>query len=414
MPDSVSADALYDEQEVSVKNRDVLISGAGVAGPALAYWLCRYGFHPTVVELAPGPRPGGQAIDLRGAAREVAERMGILDQVRQAHTGTRGLAYVDAANRRLASMPADLLGDSGGAIAEIEILRSDLTAILQAATRDDVEYVFDDAITDLAQGADGVKVSFQHGPPRRFDLVVGADGVHSTVRRMTFGEESAFVRDLGAYVAIFTVASHLDLDGWELMHSAPGRTAALYPVGRTGQAKAAFYFVSPTLDFHRRDLEQQRRHLAEVFAGVGWVVPRLLEAMWAAPDFYFDRVSQVHMDRWSAGRVVLVGDAAYAPSPLTGVGTSLALVGAYVLAGELATAAGDHDAAFARYEGALRDYVRKGQRLAKGNAAGLSPRSRSQIWLRNQFIRALPYLPWRRLVAGGVEKAANAIILKSY
>jgi 2-polyprenyl-6-methoxyphenol hydroxylase-like FAD-dependent oxidoreductase len=397
-----------------VQNRDILISGAGVAGPALAHWLCRYGFHPTVVEVAPGLRPGGQAVDLRGAAREVADRMGILEAIRRAHTGTRGMAYVDAANQRLASMPADLLGDSGGAIAEIEILRSDLTGILHAATRDDIEYVFDDAITDLAQDGDGVKVSFQRDQPRRFGLVVGADGVHSRVRQLAFGEESAFTRDLGAYVAIFTTTSHLNLDGWELMHSVPGRTAALYPVRQTNQAKAAFYFRSPPLDYDHRDLDRQKRLVSEAFAGVGWEVPRLLEAMGEAPDFYFDRISQVHMDHWSAGRVVLVGDAAYGPSPLAGVGTSLALVGAYVLAGELIPAAGDHDAAFARYEEALRNFVTQGQKLAKGNATGLIPRSRSQVWLRNQFIRALPYLPWRRLVAGGVEKAANAITLKNY
>jgi 2-polyprenyl-6-methoxyphenol hydroxylase-like FAD-dependent oxidoreductase len=397
-----------------VKNRDILISGAGIAGPALAYWLRRFGFRPTVVEQAPALRPGGQAVDLRGAAREVADRMGILDALRQAHTGTRGLAYVDAANRRLASMPADLLGDSGGAIAEIEILRSDLTDILHAVTREDVEYRFGDAITDIVQDGGGVKMRFQRGAPRSFDLVVGADGVHSGVRGLAFGPESRYVRDLGAYVAIFTTPSHLDLDGWELMHSAPGRTAALYPVRHTGQAKAAFYFIAPPLDLHRRDVEQQRRFVADAFAGLGWEVPRLLEAMAEAPDFYFDRISQVQMDRWSAGRVVLLGDAAYGPSPLAGVGTSLALVGAYVLAGELAAADGDHQLAFARYEDGLRDYVAKGQGLAKGNAAGLIPRSRSQIWLRNQFIRALPYMPWRGLVAGGVQKAADAVALKDY
>jgi 2-polyprenyl-6-methoxyphenol hydroxylase-like FAD-dependent oxidoreductase len=395
-------------------NRDILISGAGIAGPALAYWLRRFGFRPTVVEQAPALRPGGQAVDLRGAAREVADRMGILDALRQAHTGTRGLAYVDAANRRLASMPADLLGDSGGAIAEIEILRSDLADILHAVTREDVEYRFGDAITEIVQDGGGVKVRFQRGAPRSFDLVVGADGVHSGVRRLAFGPESKYVRDLGAYVAIFTTTSHLDLDGWELMHSAPGRTAALYPVRHAGQAKAAFYFIAPPLDLHRRDVEQQRRFVADAFAGQGWEVPRLLEAMAEAPDFYFDRISQVRMDRWSAGRVVVLGDAAYGPSPLAGVGTSLALVGAYVLAGELAAADGDHQLAFARYEDGLRDYVAKGQGLAKGNAAGLIPRSRSQIWLRNQFIRALPHMPWRGLVAGGVQKAADAVVLKDY
>jgi 2-polyprenyl-6-methoxyphenol hydroxylase-like FAD-dependent oxidoreductase len=397
-----------------VKSNDILISGAGIAGPALAYWLRRRGFTPTVIERASGPRPGGQAVDLRGAAREVAARMGILDQVRRAHTGTRGLAYVDDANKRLAGLPADLLGHSGGAIAEVEILRSDLAGILHAVTRDDVEYVFGDAITEISQDDDGAKVSFERGTPRTFDLVAGADGVHSAVRGLVFGQESRYVRDLGAYVAIFTTTSHLDLDGWELMHSAPGRTVGLYPVRQTNQAKAAFYFVSPPLDVDHRDVDRQRRLLADAYAGLGWEVPRLLEAMWEAPDFYFDRITQVHMDRWSAGRVALVGDAAYGPSPLSGVGTSLALVGAYALAGELAAADGEHHAAFAGYQRELRDYVARGQRLAKGNAIGLIPRSRSQIWLRNQTIRALPYMPWRGLLAGGVQKAANAISLKEY
>jgi 2-polyprenyl-6-methoxyphenol hydroxylase-like FAD-dependent oxidoreductase len=395
-------------------NRDVLISGASVAGPSLAYWLRRHGFNPTVVELAPAPRAGGQAIDLRGAARTVADRMGILDQVRQAHVGTRGMAYVDAANRRLASMPADLLGDSGGAIAEIEIMRGDLVRILHAATRDDVEYLFGDSIADLAQGDDGVKVTFERAQPRRFDLVVGADGLHSGVRRLAFGPESRFVRHLGAYVAVFSVANHLDLDGWELFYNVPGKTAGMYPVRHGGEARAVFFFAAPPLAYDRHDLDQQRRLLADAFAGVGWEVPRLLAAMWEAPDFYFDSVSQVHLDHWSAGRVALVGDAAHGPSPMAGVGTSLALVGAYVLAGELAAAGGDHHTGFAGYEAQLRDFVTRGQKLAKGNAAGLLPRSRAQMWLRNQFIRLLPYMPWKGLVAGGVQKAANAIALRDY
>jgi 2-polyprenyl-6-methoxyphenol hydroxylase-like FAD-dependent oxidoreductase len=397
-----------------MKNRDILISGASIAGLALAYWLRQYGFNPTVVEQAPAPREGGYAVDLRGAAREAAERMGIMADVRRAHVGTRGLSYVNGANKPVASMSSDLLGDSGGAIAEIEILRGDLIRILYAAAGDDVEYIFEDSISSISQGEEGVGVTFQRGEPRHFDLMVGADGLHSNVRALAFGDELEFVRDLGAHVSIFTTPNHLDLDGWELMYSTPGRTAAMYPARHNTEAKAMFFFASDPFPYDRHDIGGQKRILAEAFAGGGWEVPRLLEAMWGASDFYFDTVSQVHMDRWSSGQAVLVGDAAYCPSPMAGVGTSLALVGAYVLAGELKAAGGDHRRAFVRYEEEMREYVEQGQKLAKGNATGLIPRSRLQIRIRNQVIRMLPYLPWRGLIAGGVQKAANAITLKDY
>jgi 2-polyprenyl-6-methoxyphenol hydroxylase-like FAD-dependent oxidoreductase len=395
-------------------NRDILISGASIAGLALAYWLRQYGFNPTVVEQAPAPREGGYAVDLRGAAREAAERMGIMADVRRAHVGTYGLSYVNGANKPVASMSSDLLGDSGGAIAEIEILRGDLIRILYAVAGDDVEYIFEDSISSISQGEEGVGVTFQRGEPRHFDLMVGADGLHSNVRALAFGDELEFVRDLGAHVSIFTTPNHLDLDGWELMYSTPGRTAAMYPARHNTEAKAMFFFASEPFPYDRHDIGGQKKILAEAFAGGGWEVPRLLEAMWGAYDFYFDTVSQVHMDRWSSGRAVLVGDAAYCPSPMAGVGTSLALVGAYVLAGELKAAGGDHRRAFVRYEEEMREYVEQGQKLAKGNATGLIPRSRLQIRIRNQVIRMLPYLPWRGLIAGGVQKAANAIMLKDY
>jgi 2-polyprenyl-6-methoxyphenol hydroxylase-like FAD-dependent oxidoreductase len=397
-----------------LKNRDILISGASVAGLALAYWLRCYGFNPTVVERAPAPREGGYAVDLRGVAREAAERMGIMADVRRAHVGTRGLSYVNGANEPVASMSSDLLGDSGGAIAEIEILRGDLIRILYATAKDDIDYIFEDSITAISQDEEGVGVTFERGEPRRFDFVVGADGLHSKVRTLAFGDESRFVRDLGAYVSIFTTPNHLDLDGWELMYSTPGKTAAIYPARHNSEAKAMFFFASEPFPYDRHDIGGQKKILAEAFAGVGWEVPRLLEAMWGASDFYFDTVSQVHIERWSSGRAVLVGDAGYCPSPMAGVGTSLALVGAYVLGGELKAAGGDHRRAFVRYEEEMLQYVEQGQKLAKGNATGLIPRSRLQIRIRNQIIRMLPYMPWRGLITGGVQKAANAITLKDY
>jgi 2-polyprenyl-6-methoxyphenol hydroxylase-like FAD-dependent oxidoreductase len=395
-------------------NGQILISGGSIAGPALAYWLRRHNFHPTVVERAPAPREGGQVVDLRGAARTVVERMDLLDDIRRAHVGTRGMSYVDSTNKRLASMSADILGDSGGAIAELEIMRADLVRLLYQATTHNVEYIFNDSIADVFQHDDRVWVEFERGAPRSFDLVVGADGVHSNVRALEFAEESAFVRHLGCYVSSFTTDNDLDLDGWELMYSEPGRTAGIYPTRQSAEARALFFFASPPLHYDRRDIDAQKEILAKAFSSAGWEVPRLLDAMWRAPDFYFDTVSQVHMPRWSKGRVALVGDAAYGPSPMAGVGTSLALVGAYVLAGELASNAGDHDSAFDRYQNELRSYVARGQNLAKGNAIGLIPRSRTQIWFRNQTISALPYLPWKGLITGGVQKAANAIKLKDY
>ena len=401
-----------------MQSLNVLISGASVAGPTLAYWLRRHGFNPTVVERAPAPRPGGQAIDIRGTARDVVERMGIMAEVRQAHTGTRGMAYVNSANERQAIMDPDSFGDSGGMIADIEILRGDLVRIPHAATQHDVEYVFNDSVTGIAKDAGGVRVAFERGRPRAFDLVVGADGLHSNIRSLAFGADSEFVRDLGCYAAIFRTVSHLDLEGWELMYSMPGKnglrgkTVGLYPLPNRGEAIAMFYFASPPMRYERRDVAEQKQILAEAFAGEGWEIPRLLETMWAAPDFYFDRVSQVHMDRWSNGRAVLVGDAGYCGSPLGGNGTSMAIVGGYVLAGELAAAAGDHRVAFARYEDEMRNFVTRCQSFAQGAPRSMLPRSRSEIWIRNQIIKLLPHLPGKDIL--GLQKTANAVTLKDY
>src|SRR6185437_4036759 len=197
---------------LDMAQRAVLISGASVAGPALAYWLRRYGFRPTIVERSPALRSGGQAIDLRGSARMVVERMGLLEDIRQAHTGTRGMSVVNSAGKRMASMASDLMDGSGGLVAEIEILRGDLVRILYEATHDEVEYLFDDSITSISQGDAGAQVTFERGAPRRFDIVIGADGLHSNVRRLAFGEESRFIQDMGCYVAIFETANVFDLD----------------------------------------------------------------------------------------------------------------------------------------------------------------------------------------------------------
>jgi 2-polyprenyl-6-methoxyphenol hydroxylase-like FAD-dependent oxidoreductase len=406
-----------------MENRDILISGASVAGPALAYWLRHYGFNPTIVERATEPRSGGQAIDLRGTARTIVERMGVMEDIRRAHTGTRGMSVVNSTGKQLASMGSDVMGGSGGLIAEIEILRGDLVRILYETTRNDVEYIFDDSITSIAQDDAGARVTFERSAPRTFDLVVGADGLHSNVRKLAFGEESRFTRDLGCFVAIFSAANEFDLNGWELIYQIPGsrrkpgKSVGLYPVRENSEVRAMFYFTEQRANIDRHDIAQQKQLLAASFAGEGWLVPRLLNAMWASPEFYFDRVAQVRMDRWSSGRVALLGDAGYCPSPMSGMGTSLAIVGAYVLAGELATARmakGDYTAAFARYQREMREAVARAQKFANGANGFLLPKSRTQMWMVNQVMRMMEHGPFKGLMSSGVEKAANAVTLKDY
>src|SRR3954454_856224 len=268
-----------------MRNANVLISGASITGTTLAYWLHRNGFVPTVVERAPRIREGGYKIDIRGAALTVVERMGLLDEIRRLRTDVQGASVVDATGRRVASMDGDTFG--GREHGDAEILRGDLNRLLYDLTRDEVEYRFDDSIAALEQSADGVDVTFESGVRRRFDLVIGADGLHSNTRVLAFGDESRFLRDLGYHVSIFSVPNHLDLDRWELTYVGPGRTALTYSTERDAGAKAMFLFETGERRFDR-DPSRQRQALAEAYAGEGWEVPRLLEGMAGAPDFYFD------------------------------------------------------------------------------------------------------------------------------
>ena len=388
-------------------NTDILISGASVAGPALAWWLSRRGFHPTVVERAPHLRGGGYAVDFRGATHlTVLTKMGILDAIKASQTDLSSTTIVNEKGRPVAPMPVHVFAG------DVEILRGDLGRILYEATRDTTGYIFGDSITSLDEAADGVQVCFEHSRPRTFSLVIGADGLHSNVRRLAFGEDDRVVEDLGLCVSIFSMPDSAGLDHAGLVCSVPGRTAGVFSAG-DNQAIAQLYFAAPSLSYDYRDTAQHKQIVAEAFAGMGWRVPELMAAMHQAPDFYFDTVSQVHLDRWSAGRVALIGDAACAAGP-GGNGTGNAVVAAYVLAGELAAAGGDYRTAFERYQQLLRPYVAKGQKQALGAKDFFAPPTPKKIAQLQRFYKMLPYLPVKGLMKYLTTRTATGIKLPDY
>ncbi|GAA3809899.1 FAD-dependent monooxygenase [Nocardioides panacisoli] len=342
----------------------VLVTGASIAGPALAHWLRRRGAEVTVVEQAPGLRAGGQAVDARGVAKEVIRRMGLDATVRASCTNTAGAHVVDADGAVLETFSAEA-DDGDGYISEIEILRGDLSELLYDDTREKVEYVFGDRIAELTQDADGVDVVFAGGDRRRYDLVVGADGLHSPLRSMVFGPREQFIRHLGLVLAFYTVPNEFGLDRWALDYHEAGRSAGLRPVPDATRAIAMLSFPAPDFDIDHRDIEAQKRLLREHMGDVGWLTPRILAHLDDTPDFYLDQVAQVVMDQWHSGRVGLLGDAAFSASPMSGAGTGLALVGAYFLAGELAAAGWDPEVGFAGYQARMRDYVDANQEIGR-------------------------------------------------
>lgn len=359
---------------------EVLVSGASVAGAAAAFWLGRHGFSVTVVERHRGPRPGGQAIDVRGPALTVLERMGLLGAAQKRRTQIQGSSVVDRDGNELSrDTEAALSGPSGAPIESpnIELLRDDLVELLYGASQWTTEYLFDDTITAVQDDGAAVRVTFERAAPRSFDLVIGADGLHSNVRRLVFGPEENFIERLGTHAAIFTVPNFLDLDYWQMWHYGDASMAGIYSARNNTEARAMVGFMDTDLRIDYRDTAAQWAELERRMAGDGWVRPQLLEYMRTAPDFYFDEMSQIKMDRWWRGRVALVGDAGYCCSPLSGQGTGVALLGAYILAGELKAASQDgtvdYEAGFASYHREFSDYVKRNQWLVVDNIPGGAP-----------------------------------------
>jgi 2-polyprenyl-6-methoxyphenol hydroxylase-like FAD-dependent oxidoreductase len=396
----------------------VLISGASVAGPVLAYWLNRFGFQPTVVEMTEELRfgSGGHAVDLFGPALQIIEWMGALPQIADAGTHTEIISFIRHGHRPI-DVSAELMSE-GVSARHVEIMRGELAKIIYESGRDDIEYMFGNSISSLEESEQGVNVTFRHGSPQTFDLVIGADGLHSITRRLAFGEEHQFLHFLGGYLAVFTVPNYLHLHQRMLGYGEVGRTAAIYPVRGTDQARVILLWRTPVLhDYDRRHVAAQRRLIRNLYGDMGWEVPRLLAEMDNADDLYLDSISTILMDTWTRGRVTLVGDAGYSPGPAVGGGTSLAVVGGYVLASELAAARGDHVRGLATYEQVLRPAVQESQRIGPAVLRTLIPGSRLQLWAMAQAIRLLPRLPGRARrqltsFGGGPAAMLDAVTLR--
>ena len=366
--------------------RRILISGASIAGPTIAWWLDHFGFDVTVVERAATVRGGGYPIDVRGPAVEVAKRMGILPGLNAAHIDSKSITFLHADGKVAGTISPEAL--TGGVEQhDVELPRGDLTELLYGATRGrPIRYLFNDSIASMADDGAGVDVTFDSGAAGRYDIVIGADGIHSNTRRLILGPEAPFVHDLGYCYNGFTVPNFLHLSHESVMYTLPGRYAVLSAVKDSPTLHAFLIFASGPAPLARlHDAQAQRQLTAEQFAGLGWEVPRLLAAMQQADDLYYDIVAQIRLERWSQGRVVLVGDAAYAPSFLSGQGSSLAMVGAYILAGELAAHDDPRDA-FARYETLMRPFAEANQNLAHGGGAFLLPRTQDQLDARNRAL----------------------------
>lgn len=387
--------------------RSILISGAGIAGPSLAYWLHRHGFEATVVERSAFLRDSGGAVDFRGEQVRLLKAMGIFDAVKAAETAMGDEVVIDGAGQPVLAFSSAFF--SG----EVEIERGDLARILYDATRDYTRYVFGDWIAGLDEHADGIDVTFAGGAVATYDLVVGADGLHSGVRRLAFGPEERFRTDLGWAIAGFTAPNDLGLDHEGRIYNVPGRGVMVSSARERDRLGVGFVFHAPGLAYDRHDTAAQKALVAATCADAGWETPSLLKSMWQADDLYFDTLSQIHLDRWSTGRVVLLGDAAWCAGP-GGSGTGMAMMGAHVLAGELAAAGGDHTAAFAAYERILRPAAKIGQKQGRGAGGFLAPVTDKKIASRNKAYKMLT----RKMVAGFFNwltaRAANAVEFKEY
>jgi 2-polyprenyl-6-methoxyphenol hydroxylase-like FAD-dependent oxidoreductase len=386
----------------------ILISGAGIGGPALAFWLRRYGFLPTLIERAPAFRDGGYMIDVWGLGWDLVERMGLLGAARDRGYVIDRLVFVDERGRQVSGFDADVFRRAlAGRF--FSIPRGDLARLIYDAVGGDVPTLYSTSIDAMREHESGVDVDLSNGSSQTFDLVVGADGLRSRVRECVFGAEKQFEKYLGYYAASFVTTGYPHRDERTYLSFArPGRQISRYAMRGD---RSAFLFVfaeDDMLDVAPHDMAAHRAVLRARFGGDRWECSAILARLDAADDVYFDSVSQIRMPRWSAGRKVLIGDAAHCPSLLAGAGSAFAMLGAYVLAGELKQANGDHAAAFAAYEGCMRPFIEEQQTGAVQFARWFAPKTAFGMFLRNSALNLMRFQPFgtwfsRHVFAGAFD-----------
>ena len=377
---------------------NALISGVGIAGATLAFWLHKYGIEPTLVELAPALRSSGYVIDFWGLGYDIAEKMGLLPDITRIGYHTQELRIVDEDGRRLSGFGVQLFRElTGGRY--VTIGRGDLSKLICDQISGSCEIIFGDSIAGLRETGGEVHVQFEHGAERRFDLVIGADGLHSRVRKLVFGPQDRYEKDLGYRVAAFETTGYRRRDELVyIVHSAPGRQVGRLAL-HDGQTLFLFIFASGS-EPEAHGVAAQKAMLRKAFQGDGWELPRILTALDTCDDLYFDRVSQIRMAAWSRGRIALVGDAAFCVSLLAGQGSALAMTAAYVLPGELATLQHQPQEAFRRYEERLRPFIDRKQRAAERFASAFVPRTQLGIFFRNQVMKSFRIPAIARIALG--------------
>src|SRR5215469_2588577 len=369
-----------------MSSETILISGVGIAGPTLAFWLKRGGFEPTLLECAAGLRTGGYVIDFWGLGYDIAERMGLTDAIERVGYHMREMRIVDESGGRIAAFGTRVISElTGGRF--VTLGRSDLSRLLFDKVSNVTETIFGDEVLSLHEHSDAVEVQFRSGQTRRFGLVIGADGLHSNVRRLTFGSQDRFETHLGYYVAAFEVNGYRPRDeSVYVIYNQPSRMLGRFALH---DDRTLFLFVfafdSPGADLNTAE---QKAILREQFGDGSWECPRVLSELDRTENLYFDRVSQIRMERWSRGRVALVGDAAFCVSLMAGQGSALAITAAYVMAGELIKVSGRHEVAFRNYEAFLRGYIGSKQKGAERFSSAFAPRTRWGLFMRNQLINA--------------------------